>query len=381
MENGTCISDPLNNSNLDALLNRYPLSEADLVALLGLRDPEQRARLYDRALRVTREQVGNAVYFRGLIEFSNRCAKNCYYCGIRGGNGKVERYTLTPEEIIECALWAEESQYGSLVLQSGEQSTPEFIALVENVIREIKKRTSLGITLCVGEQNPDTYRRFFEAGAHRYLLRMETTDPELYARLHPKSHSFERRLGCLRTLREIGFQTGTGVMIGLPSQTLEQLARDIRFFREEDIDMIGMGPYIIHHETPLSTPEAAREWEQRKDDILALALNMIAATRLALRDVNIASTTALQAIHPEGRELGLNAGANVVMPVITPQRYRSSYLLYEGKPCLGDTATVCRDCLSGRIRSVNREVAWNAWGDPLHALRKNHDRPSEGKDT
>lgn len=372
MENGTCISDIQKNLTIDTILDRYPLSETDLVALLALRDPEDRQKLYERALRVTREQVGNSVYFRGLIEFSNRCSKNCYYCGIRGGNTKVERYTLSEDEIVECALWAEENRYGSLVLQSGEQSSPDFIALVESVVREIKRRTKLGITLCVGEQTPDVYRRFFDAGAHRYLLRIETSDRELYARLHPRSHSFERRVQCLRSLKEIGFQAGTGVMIGLPGQTLEHLARDIRFFHEEDIDMIGMGPYIIHHDTPLAKPEAIVDWERRKDEIFALGLNMIAATRLALRDVNIASTTALQALHPEGRELGLNAGANVVMPVLTPQRFRSSYLLYEGKPCLEDSATICRDCLSGRIYSVNREIAWNEWGDPLHALRKKH---------
>ncbi|MHB9027349.1 MAG: [FeFe] hydrogenase H-cluster radical SAM maturase HydE [Candidatus Latescibacterota bacterium] len=371
MARETSISDSPENRDILDLLDRRSFSEEDMTVLLGLREQPLREKLHARALAVTREQTGNTVFFRGLIEFSNRCGKNCFYCGIRGGNRKVERYTLSAEEIIECALWAEESRYGSLVLQSGEQSSPEFIALVEQAVREIKRRTSLGITLCVGEQTPDTYRRFFDAGAHRYLLRIETSDPELYARLHPRSHSFAARLGCLRKLREIGFQVGTGVMIGLPSQTLGHLARDIRFFREEDIDMIGMGPYIIHHETPLAAPEAVTEWERNKDDILSLALNMIAVTRLALRDVNIASTTALQALHPEGRELGLNAGANVVMPVITPQRYRSSYLLYEGKPCIEDAAAACRDCLSGRIRSVGREVGWNEWGDSPHASRRN----------
>jgi biotin synthase len=370
MARETSISDSGIHDTVQTILDRSTLTEEDMTILLGLREQPLRKRLYNRALEVTRGQIWNTVFFRGLIEFSNRCSKNCHYCGIRGGNRRVERYTLSADEIIECALWAEESRYGSLVLQSGEQSSPEFIALVEQVVREIKRRTSLGITLCVGEQSPDVYHRFFDAGAHRYLLRIETSDPELYARLHPRSHSFTARLGCLRNLRKIGFQVGTGVMIGLPSQTPGHLARDIRFFREEDIDMIGMGPYIIHRETPLATPEAVEEWERDRSGILALALNMIAVTRLALRDVNIASTTALQALHPEGRELGLNAGANVVMPVITPRRYRSSYLLYEGKPCIEDAAETCRDCLSGRILSVGREIGWNAWGDSKHASRR-----------
>jgi biotin synthase len=351
--------------NVREILCHGRFSEQDILDLLNLRRKENIQLLFDRALSLTREITGNKVFFRGIIEFSNACEKNCFYCGIRRDTA-ISRYLLTEEEIIEGALWAEENRYGSLVLQSGECTSPEFVNFLENVIRRIKKMTSLGITLSVGEQSRETYQRFFEAGAHRYLLRIETSNPDLYRRLHPRDHSFEKRLECLRTLKETGWQVGTGVMIGLPFQTVKDIANDILFFQREDIDMIGMGPYIIHTRTPLATHDTIELWNREKGEILDQTLKMIAVTRLVLRDVNIASTTALQALHPQGREMGLNAGANVIMPVITPGKYRESYLLYEGKPCIDDSAKVCRDCLSGRIRTTGREIAWDEWGDPLH---------------
>ncbi|MDP2983329.1 MAG: [FeFe] hydrogenase H-cluster radical SAM maturase HydE [Candidatus Latescibacter sp.] len=348
------------------ILERDWFSEQDILDLLNLRRQENIQHLFDKSLALTRELIGNKVFFRGIIEFSNRCEKNCFYCGIRRENTTISRYLLTGEEILAGALWAEENRYGSLVLQSGECTSPEFVLFLEEVIRRIKKTTSLGITLSVGEQSRETYQRFFDAGAHRYLLRIETSNPELYRRIHPRDHSFEKRLECLRTLKEIGMQVGTGVMIGLPFQTVPDLAKDILFFQREDIDMIGMGPYIIHTRTPLATHETIESWNAGKKGILDQTLKMIAVARLVLRDVNIASTTALQAIHPRGREMGLKAGANVIMPIITPGRYRESYLLYEGKPCIDDSAEVCRDCLSERIHSTGREIAWDEWGDPLH---------------
>jgi len=348
---------------------RSPRME-DIRALLEVSGREEVERLFEEALAVTTAEVGPLVYFRGIIEFSNRCGKNCYYCGIRKGNSLVERYRMSFDEIIECAEWTDRNGYGSIVLQSGEEDGAEFIGFVEKCVYEIKRRTSLGITLCVGEQTRDTYKRFFDAGAHRYLLRIETSNPDLYARLHPCDHSFGRRIECLDVLKDIGYQVGTGVMIGLPHQTSEDLANDVLFFRDRDIDMIGMGPFIPHDSTPLGSRHVFDWWKSRREEIFEMSLKMIAVTRLVLRDVNIAATTALQALHPFGREMGLKAGANIIMPVITPRRYRKSYLLYEGKPCIDDTAEVCRNCLSFRVRSANREIGWGEWGDSPHFMKK-----------
>jgi biotin synthase len=236
----------------------------------------------------------------------------------------------------------------------------------------IKQRTrcdeypdGLGITLCVGEQTPDTYERFFQAGAHRYLLRIETSNPRLFARIHPDRQKFSSRLACLETLQEIGFQVGTGVMIGLPGQTVEDLVDDIEFFVSRDIDMIGMGPYIPHPDTPLGRLPCADAASR-----LRLSYLMIALARLAMPDVNIAATTALQTLDPAGRETGLLYGANVLMPQLTPVSVRRDYLLYPGKPCLEETAEMCLSCLEGRIKSVGRVVSHKNWGDPLHALKR-----------
>jgi len=218
------------------------------------------------------------------------------------------------------------------------------------------------VTLSLGEQTEDVYRRWRDAGATRYLLRIETSNPALYAALHPATCSFERRVECLRALRRCGYQVGTGVMAGLPGQTLEDLARDIVFFRDIDADMIGMGPYIPHPDTPLAA--AAADWSVERS--LRLGLNMIAATRLALRDVNIAAATALQALDPLGREKGLLAGANVVMPNVTDVKYRAQYKLYADKPCLDENAALCRGCLQRRIEAIGETVLWGVPGDSAH---------------
>lgn len=263
----------------------------------------------------------------------------------------------------------------SVVLQSGERNDAEFVRFVEQAVRAIKRETvsgplptGLGITLCVGEQDSDTYRRLFDAGAHRYLLRIETTAPELFAQLHPKTQTLAKRIACLESLKTIGFQVGTGVMIGLPGQTLAQLADDLLFFRDLDVDMIGMGPYITHEQTPMRRHAASTR--ARHAEILELSLNMIAVARLLLRDVNIAATTALQAMDPIGRELGLQFGANVIMPQVTPVRVRREYQLYEGKPCMDEDPQHCMECLRRRIQSIGREALPDAWGDSPHAVRR-----------
>jgi biotin synthase len=328
-----------------------------------------------KADAVRAECVGNKVYLRGIIEFSNCCEKDCFYCGIRKGNAGLERYSMKESEIMECAMWAFDQGYGSIVLQSGENTSKPFIDFVVKLVAEIKKKTKekdargkgLGITLCVGEQSAGTYREFFDAGAHRYLLRIETSNPALYGRLHPESHSFANRVKCLRALKEIGFQLGTGVMIGLPGQTLEDLANDILFFREIGADMIGMGPYVIHSGTPMNA--YAAEWELHKKEILQLSLNMVSATRLFLRDVNIAAATAFDVFSPSGRDLALSHGANIMMPSITPTKFRRNYLLYDGKPCVDEDAGRCRSCHAARIKRLGRQIGWGEYGDSPHFIK------------
>ncbi len=341
------------------------LTRAEMVKWLRTTDAAALEELYAAALAAKEAVFGPKVHYRGLIEVSNICVKNCYYCGIRRDNPAAERYQMEPAEILAAAEWAHTAGYGSVVLQAGERSDAAFLGLVEDVVAQIKQKTGMGITLSLGEQTPETYARWFAAGAHRYLLRIETASPALYARLHPADHSHAARLGCLRTLREGGYQVGTGVMIGLPGQTAEELADDLLFYERLDVDMVGMGPYVVHPDTPLAGAGGVAA-----DRNLQLGLTMIALTRLHLRDINIAAATALQALHPEGRELGIRAGANILMPNLTPTRYRPLYQLYAGKPCLDEQADQCRGCLERRLASVGARVGYNEWGDAPRAQRR-----------
>jgi len=346
-------------------MNNIPRPDTnEIIRMLSLTEPSEIENLFKRAYEVKKQNVGTTVYFRGIVEISNICKKNCYYCGIRRDNAKVERFKLGEEEVITSALWAYEQHYGSVVLQSGERDDEEFVCYIENIVHELKKRSEgrLGITLSLGEQTEETYRRWYAAGAHRYLLRIETSSPELYKKLHPADHDWQKRWDCLRTLKKLGYQTGTGVMIGLPYQTLEDLARDVQFFYDEDIDMIGMGPFIPHAETPLADALPGYDGDRQ----LELALKMIAVCRILLQDVNIASTTALQALKTDGRELGLLAGANIIMPNITDPKYRGNYQLYNGKPCLDENASLCRNCLERRVSSIGETIGYDQWGDSPH---------------
>lgn len=322
--------------------------------------------LFAAAYEVKCREIGKVVSFRGIIEFGNICEKDCFYCGIRKSNINVHRYRMDADEIIREAEWAHKAGYGSIVLQSGELTGEANVAFVEGVLKRIHAfgGDDFGVTISLGEQSEEIYRRWREAGAHRYLLRIETSNGALYAKLHPADHSWERRRDCLRSLRRCGYQVGSGVMSGLPGQTMDDLAADIEFFAAEDIDMIGMGPYIPHSDTPLRKDS---EWtpEIRKARF-ELGLRMIAATRLYLHDVNIAAATALQALDPEGREKGLLAGANVIMPNVTETRYRADYRLYDGKPCLNENSSLCRGCLERRIAAIGETILWNKRGDSPH---------------
>lgn len=361
--------------NLSDILTQNEFDKTDLAYLLGLTDKLDLKELKTAGYEIMKRYVGEKVYLRGLIEFSNYCVNDCFYCGIRKSNSEVTRFILSKEEIIESAIWCTEKGYGSVVLQSGERFDEDFVSFVEDCVYEIKDKTKselmpngIGITLCVGELNAEQYERLFKAGAHRYLLRIETTSPRLFKMIHPEKQSLEKRIEALKLLKEVGYHVGTGVMIGLPEQTDEDLAEDLLFFKSLDIDMIGMGPYIMHLSTPMNIYR--NYYFEHQKDIYAKSLKMIAAARLLLKDVNIASTTALQAMYPWGREEGLLFGANVIMPNITPPEVRKEYILYNGKPCLDEFQGDCFRCVTSRIESTGRTVALNEWGDSVHFIQR-----------
>ena len=344
------------------------LDETELATLLSLPDEsDEEKMLFDCALGIKRRIVGNKVSIRGLIEAGNICSKDCLYCGIRKSNSCVERYSLAADDIVRLAYTAKEFRYASIVIQSGEIESDAHTAFIEEVLQRIAP-LDLGVTLSLGEQSQAVYRRWKEAGATRYLLRIETSNRELYSRLHPADHSWDRRVECLKSLGALGWQLGTGVMCALPGQTALDLARDIVFYRDIGADMIGMGPYIPHEATPLAADALASGYD--KHHALHLGLKMIAATRLMLHDVNIAAATALQALADDGREQGILAGANVIMPNITDVRYRSAYKLYDNKPCTGESAALCRSCLDRRIAKIGEVILYCERGDSIHYAKK-----------
>ena len=319
-------------SRIESILEKKDPDRSDIIELL--RCGEEEATLLCRtAAKIRNKYVGNVVYLRGLIEFSNICGKNCLYCGIRRDNRQIDRYTLSNSEVIEAAMKAYRLNFGSIALQSGENSSEEFTSNVEYLVRTITEMTNgqLGITLSLGEQSKETYRRWYEAGARRYLLRIESSSADLYRRIHPNDdmHRYERRIECLKMIQDTGYQTGTGVMIGLPSQTLSNLADDIMFMRDFDVDMCGMGPFIEHTDTPLGKNGTDNLFLRERFN---LTLRMIAIIRLVMKDINIVASTAMQTIDPLGREMAIGSGANVVMPNLTPIRYRDGYRIYTGKP-------------------------------------------------
>jgi biotin synthase len=348
------------------ILETEDFSRENLVSLLQSKG-EDRTLLFRRSAEIKEKYIGKKVWFRGLIEFSNICGKDCLYCGIRKGNRNLERYNLSDDEILAAARFAYLNRYGSIALQSGELESRVVTDRIENLLYRIKELSDgeLGVTLSVGEQEPEVYKRWYEAGAHRYLLRVESTNQALYNRIHPNDdkHNFNRRLECLKSLQDTGYQTGTGVMIGLPFQTLDDLAGDLLFMKEFNIDMCGMGPYIEHADTPLiEHSEILLPLNVRFD----LTLKMIAIIRIMMKDINIVAATALQAIDPIGREKAVKIGANILMPNITPGKYRDSYKLYDNKPCTDDSAEDCQSCLEARVSLADSEVIYGEWGDSKH---------------
>jgi len=363
--------------SIQEILEQQELGRNDIIQLLNADGEEQQA-LFTKANEIKQQYVGLKTYYRGLVEFSNYCFKNCYYCGIRAGNKHVERYDLNDEQILEAVKFAYDNKYASVVFQGGERDDEEFIDRMEKLLIKSKAITNneIGITISLGEQSLETYQRWFNAGAHRYLLRIETTNKELFYKIHPQNrkHNFERRIQALYDLKRAGYQTGTGIMIALPSQTIEHLADDLLFFKTFDVDMVGMGPYIEHTETPLY--EAKDSLIPLKDRFY-LSLRMIAILRILMKDINIAAATALQAIDPIGREKAVKAGANVIMPNITPTINRTNYQLYENKPCIDEGAEDCTTCLEARITIAGDTVAYGEWGDSPHFKKRTEKVESE----
>ncbi len=351
---------------IESILEKTNFTKEDLIVLLQSTG-DDRTKLFNKAAEIRDKYIGKKVYFRGLIELSNRCSKNCLYCGIRSGNNNTVRYNVLKEEVIECAQYAYKERYGSIVIQSGERSDKKFVDEIEEMLHDIKKLSNgeLGVTLSLGEQTEETYQRWYNAGGHRYLLRIEASNEDLYHKIHPvdKVHDYKDRLNCLTLLKKVGYQVGTGVMIGLPFQTLGDLADDLLFFKDIDIDMCGMGPFIEHEDTPLY---------QYKDILLPpserfdLSLKMVAILRIMMKDVNIAATTAMQTLDAAGREKAIRVGANIIMPNLTPVKYRENYLLYKDKPCLDEEAWECRTCLVARIKVAGGEIGYGEWGDSKH---------------
>lgn len=329
---------------IDRFLEQHSLTEEEYVGLLGYWDDETvSALLKEEAVRIRKKYYGNKVYTRGLIEFTNYCRNNCYYCGIRRDNRNIIRYRLTKEEILSCCRSGYELGYRTFVLQGGEDLWYTDERMVE-IIREMKKQyPDCAITLSVGEKSYESYRKFRQAGADRYLLRHETADEGLYRSLHPASMSLANRKQCLYDLKGLGYQVGAGFMVGAPGQTLSHIAKDLVFLQELRPEMVGIGPFIPHHDTVYAKETAGS---------VQLTLFLLAVIRIMLPGVLLPATTALGTMDPLGREKGLAAGANVVMPNLSPVKNRKLYELYDNKICTGDEAAECRHCLGRRVESV-----------------------------
>ena len=343
------------------------LTRKELKRILSLRDPYAIEEVFRLARYMQKKYVGEKIYLRGLIEYSNICRKNCFYCGLRRDNSDIHRYYMPVKEVLKVAQEATDAGYSSLVIQSGEMVGSKFIKDIEYLVREIKSlsRGKIGITLSCGEQTTDTYERWFDAGAHRYLLRIETCNQELFHQIHPKNelHLFERRIKALEYLKKTGYQVGSGVMIGMPGQSLDHLVDDLLFLNDLDVDMIGMGPYIPQEDTPMGRNRD--EEIMSEADRLRTSLLMIAAARILMRDINIASTTALDILSTEGRIKAIKAGANILMPNFTPQKFKLHYNIYAGKHTLPNPAGLLD---SFRSSGLKDRICFSEWGDSPHFL-------------
>ncbi len=332
---------------ITSLAHEHDLPDDGLLALITSTEPDINALLAKAADKIRRQYYGDSVYIRGLIEFTNYCRNNCYYCGIRAANSQVQRYRLTQEEILVCCAEGYRLGFRTFVLQGGEDHyfTDDKICSIISAIR--KNHPDCAITLSIGEKERASYQAYFDAGANRYLLRHETADEAHYRRLHPAGMSLANRKRCLFDLKEIGYQVGAGFMVGSPWQTPQNLLTDLRFLQQLAPDMIGIGPYITHAHTP---------FKDKTSGTLSASLRLLSILRLMFPYALLPATTALGTIAPNGRELGLQAGGNVVMPNLSPASVRRLYELYANKICTGEEAAQCRGCLEARVKMAGYNI-------------------------
>ena len=331
------------NNIISKFIDTHSLTVEEYESLLNNITDEEKEILRQEAVKLATSIYGKDIYSRGLIEFSNYCKNNCYYCGIRNGNKNCERYRLTKEQIYDCCDLGYELGFRTFVLQSGEDLFYNDDLMTEIISHIRKKFPDCAITISIGEKEKSTYQKYFDAGANRYLLRHETANKKLYETIHPKEMSFENRMRWLQDLRDIGFQVGAGYMVECPHQTNYDLALDLKFIEEFKPEMCGIGPFIPHKDT---------DYRNEKAGTLKKTLLLLSITRIILPRVLLPATTALGTIHPLGREMGVEHGANVVMPNLSPTEVRSKYLLYDNKICTGDEAAECKNCMSARMKKI-----------------------------
>jgi len=353
------------------------LTHQEILGWLKETDPAKLERLFAQADDVRRHHVGDEVHLRGLIEISNHCVRQCHYCGLRAARTQP-RYRMNHDEVLACVHQAELLGFGSVVLQGGEDFgiTAEWMA---SVVRAIKAETPLAVTLSLGERLPEELRLWRDAGADRYLLRFETSNPALYAAIHPQRGAAPSdRVGQLRLMRAMGYEIGSGVMAGIPGQTYEMLARDIELFEELDLDMVGIGPFLVHPETPLGASDVATAGADQVPSNEGMVLKTVALTRLVCPEANLPATTALATINTvDGREHGLESGGNVFMPILTPSPYREMYQIYPGKACIDEDATQCNTCMRGRIDRLGRLVGEGPGGRFTRVAHQREEARSE----
>lgn len=339
---------------IDKLAKTTQLDNQEMLELLSYYDNKEiRDLLAKKARQIAQSVYETDIYTRGLIEFSNYCRNDCYYCGIRKSNRQVSRYRLSKEDILDCCQEGYFLGFRTFVLQSGEDLyyTDDILCDIISTIHQ--KYPTCAITLSLGEKSKESYQRYYQAGANRYLLRHETANDEHYAKLHPHGMSLSHRKQCLFDLKEIGYQVGCGIMVGSPYQRLEYIVEDIQFMKELNPHMIGIGPFVPHHQTP---------FYKENQGSLELTLMLLSILRLSFPHVLLPATTALGTIHPRGREMGILSGANVVMPNLSPVNVRKKYELYDHKICTGEEAAECRFCLSRRVSGIGYQIV-SARGD------------------
>ena len=333
---------------IDQLAGNRDLTDSEFMDLLTKMTEEDASYLYERARAAQIDSYGKTVFLRGLIEFTNICRNDCYYCGIRRSNQNADRYRLSEEQILQCCRQGYALGFRTFVLQGGEDPFYSDERMVP-IVRAIRQAyPDCAITLSLGERSRDSYQALFDAGADRYLLRHETANEDHYRFLHPAELRLQNRKECLFALREIGYQVGAGMMIGAPGQTTEHLVEDLRFLQELRPHMIGIGPFIPHKDTPFHAEQPGA---------LSDTLHLLAILRLLFPQVLLPATTALGTIHPQGRELGILAGANVIMPNLSPTNVRGKYLLYDGKICTGDEAAECHRCMERRMEKIGYHIS------------------------